>query len=119
MSSPKTISGQSQNHSGTKGGEVVPLSRISIDTGLRDCSQPSVSKPSRIVLGQTASQALTESGESCFIVAGKQSHPDDPTRWILHLIPCDIATANDANRIINRTHKAVAIRQKAPTPESP
>jgi hypothetical protein len=77
------------------------------------------SKPIRILLSEAASAHLTATGEACFIVIGKASHPDDSSRWVIHLQPCDIGTANDANRIINRTHKAVAIRQKAPTPESP
>jgi hypothetical protein len=52
--------------------------------------------PIRILLPEGASSHLTAAGESCFAVVGRQSHPDDPTRWILHLIPCDIGTANDA-----------------------
>jgi len=52
--------------------------------------------PIRILLPEGASAHLTASGEACFIVAGKQSHPEDPNRWILHLIPCDIATADAA-----------------------
>jgi hypothetical protein len=58
-------------------------------------SKPSP-KPIRILLGPTASAHLTAAGESCFAVVGRASYPNDPSRWVLHLQPCDIATADNA-----------------------
>jgi hypothetical protein len=57
------------------------------------------SKPIRILLSKAASDHLTKAGEACFAVVGRQSHPDDPTRWILHVVPCDIATADSAVKV--------------------
>jgi hypothetical protein len=53
----------------------------------------------RILLGQRASDHLTATGESAFLVIGKASHPDDPSRWILHLVPVPMATASAACEI--------------------
>ena len=63
-------------------------------------------EPIRILLSPSASAHLNATGEACFIVAGKQSHPDDPARWILHLIPCDIATADSAVKVAKGEAKA-------------
>jgi hypothetical protein len=52
--------------------------------------------PIRILLGQAASDHLNAAGESCFAVVGRASYPDDPARWVLHIIPASMATANDA-----------------------
>jgi hypothetical protein len=106
MNGPKTIPGQSQNYSGTTGGGVVPLSRISLDTGLRDCAEPPIAEPIRILLSKAASDHLTKAGAACFIVAGRQSHPDDPSRWILHLVPTSIKAADDAVKVAKGERKA-------------
>lgn len=53
--------------------------------------------PQRILLGPSASQALTDAGPNVFLVIGRASYPEDPSRWVLHLVPVDsIKTANDA-----------------------
>ena len=65
--------------------------------------------PIRILLPEGASAHLTATGEACFSVVGRQSHPDDPTRWILHLIPCDIATADSAVAVAMRKKRAIEI----------
>jgi hypothetical protein len=59
-------------------------------------SPESSPKPIRILLGQAASDHLNAAGESCFAVVGRASYPDDPARWVLHIIPASMATANDA-----------------------
>jgi hypothetical protein len=56
-------------------------------------------EPIRILLSEAASRHLTETGEKCFAVIGKASHPDNPARWILYLMPCDIPTADAACRV--------------------
>lgn len=53
-------------------------------------------KHPRILLSEAASKALTETGESAFVVIGKASHPSDPSRWVIHLLPVTMATATDA-----------------------
>ena len=98
MSSPQTISGQSLNDFGTKGGEVVPKSRIPIDTGLWDNPVPTESGHVRILLSKAASDALLAAG-SCFIVAARATSPDDGSRVAVHCIPCSFERANDAVRV--------------------
>jgi hypothetical protein len=68
--------------------------------------------PIRILLPEGASAHLTATGEACFSVVGRQSHPQDPTRWILHLIPCDISTADNAVAVAQG--RATARRIKRP-----
>jgi hypothetical protein len=60
----------------------------------------------RILLGPSASAHLTATGEGCFIVAGKQSHPEDPARWVLHLVPTSIKAADDAVKVAKGEAKA-------------
>jgi hypothetical protein len=67
------------------------------------------SKPIRILLSEAASAHLTAAGESCFAVIGRQSHPGDVSRWILHLIPCDIATADSAVAVAKGTKRSIEI----------
>ena len=67
----------------------------------------------RILLGASASEALTATGEAAFAIIGKASHPDDPTRWVLHLIPVDKALADQACGVILGTHKATRVRSIA------
>jgi hypothetical protein len=60
----------------------------------------------RILLSQAASEALTATGESAFMVIGRASHPDDPARWILHLVPVPMATASAACEVATGVRKA-------------
>lgn len=100
---PETISGNAwEKESGNSG--------ISIDTGIRN---PEIIGALRILLGPSASKALTDTCNGAFIVIGKASHPDDPTRWALHLIPCPISAANDACDVAQG--KAKATRKKPTT----
>jgi hypothetical protein len=69
--------------------------------------------PLRILLGQRASDHLTATGESAFLVIGKASLPDDPSRWILHLVPVPMATAAAACNVAIGTHRAVKIKGAA------
>jgi hypothetical protein len=82
------------------------------------------SKPIRILLSKAASAHLTAAGESCFIVIGKASHPDDPARWALHIIPASTSTANDAvvvaqgRATARRLKTKIDFRQPGPTAET-
>jgi hypothetical protein len=55
-----------------------------------------MNRPMRILLSEAASRHLTEAGGDAFLVVGRASYPDDPSRWILHIVPCDMATASAA-----------------------
>lgn len=59
----------------------------------------------RILLSQAASDHLTATGESAFLIAGRASHPDDPTRWALHLASCPMATASAACEVATGARK--------------
>jgi hypothetical protein len=69
--------------------------------------------PTRIVLGQTASAALTASGERAFVVVSRGTTDDRPGAWVCHIVPATIDQINGATRIIKGTHKAVKVKAKA------
>jgi len=52
----------------------------------------------RILLSQAASDALLAAGD-VFVVAGRASHPDDPSRVALHFMPVTMELAVDACRV--------------------
>ena len=54
----------------------------------------------RILLGPTASALLSETGEKCFAILTRATHPQDPTRWVIHLVPIDWPTAQDADAVL-------------------
>jgi hypothetical protein len=60
----------------------------------------------RILLSQTASDHLTATGESAFLVIGKASLPADPGRWVIHLVPLDMQLACQACEVATGTRKA-------------
>ena len=60
----------------------------------------------RILLGQRASDHLSATGEAAFLVIGKASLPDDPSRWVIHLLPVPMATASAACEIALGLRKA-------------
>lgn len=53
----------------------------------------------RILLSEAASATLTATGESAFLIVGKVSWPDDPSRWVIHLVPVPMATAAAACQV--------------------
>lgn len=54
-----------------------------------------MSEPTRILLSEAASKHLLKAGE-CFMIAGKSSHPEQPGRIVLHLVPIDKPLADAA-----------------------
>ena len=60
----------------------------------------------RILLSESESAALTAAGESAFLVVSKASHPDDPTRWALHLLPLPMKAACEASEVATGQRKA-------------
>jgi hypothetical protein len=105
MSSPENITGLVPKLTGLQGSEVVPKSRISLDTGLWDQPEPTEPGRVRLLLGQRASEALTTTGEAAFLIVGKASHPDDPRRWVIHLVPVDIQLACQACEVASGARK--------------
>ena len=59
----------------------------------------------RILLSESESAALTAAGESAFLVIGKASHPQDPSRWVLHLLPLPMKAACEASEVALGTRK--------------
>ena len=64
----------------------------------------------RILLGRTASDHLSAVGEQCFVVVGRASYPDDPTRWVIHLVPSTIKDADNAVRVARGLATARAVK---------
>lgn len=64
--------------------------------GLWDDSTPEALKPVRIILSQAASAALTATGGKVLVMVCKATWPDDPSRWAIHLVPCEMQAATDA-----------------------
>ncbi len=64
----------------------------------------------KILLSQAASDHLTATGEAAFMVIGRASHPDDPARWVIHLVPVDMKAATAACNVALGTHRAVKIK---------
>jgi hypothetical protein len=66
----------------------------------------------RILLSEAASKVLLDAGE-CFIIAGRGSLPHaDGTRVVLHLMPVDKKTADQACGVLLGTHRATRIKPK-------
>ena len=59
----------------------------------------------RILLDQATSDALSATGESAFMVIGRASHPDDPSRWVIHLVPVDMQLACQACEVATGARK--------------
>ena len=119
MSSPKTISGQSQNYFGTMGGEVVPKSRIPIDTGLWDYPVPSVSAPIRILLSEAVTTHLETHGGECFLVIAKDKSDQHTGRLVINLLPCSTRAARDAEAVATGKAKAAFPKPPKSPPAAP
>ena len=68
-----------------------------------------MSEPVRILLSEAASDALLAAGE-CFMIAGKSSHPEQPGRIVLHLLPIPKALADAACLVAMGQARAVKPR---------
>ena len=69
-----------------------------------------MTEPIRILLSEAASAALTASGERAFTILCRASHPDHPSRWVIHLAPVEWETAVAASNVLLGTHRATRIR---------
>jgi hypothetical protein len=54
----------------------------------------------RILLSKSASDALTAAGERAFTIIARASHPEDPSRWEIHIAPIEWDRAQDACRVL-------------------
>jgi len=109
--SPEWISGPGREKESSK-------SSISLDTGL--AGPPPNPGQVRLLLGQAASDYLTATGEAAFLIVGKASHPDDPARWVIHLLPVSMKTACEACEVATGQRKAGRrIITPAITPDEP
>lgn len=68
-----------------------------------------------IQLGPNQSAKLREAGE-VFIAVGRESFPGDPSRYVLHLIPCTPANGDAACSVAKGSHRAVRIPIRDVTP---
>lgn len=77
--------------------------------------------PIRILLGEKASAALTAAEADAFVVIGRASHPDDPTRWVIHLLPVPMQLACDAIAVATGESKAARprVNRRASQPDQP
>lgn len=64
----------------------------------------------RLLLGERASAALAAAGADAFVVIGRASYPDDPTRWAIHLLPVPMKTAGDAIAVATGQARATKVR---------
>jgi hypothetical protein len=62
---------------------------------------PKPKKIVRIALGESASQALDETGLPAFAIAGCERHPDKPRRWVIYLAELRNPAAMEAIEIMN------------------
>lgn len=55
-------------------------------------------EPTRILLSEAASRALSATGESCFTIVTRCSHPENPKRWVIILepVPLEVMRAAEA-----------------------
>lgn len=61
---------------------------------------PKPKKIVRIALGESASQALDETGLPAFAIAGCERHPDKPRRWLIYLAELSNPAAMQAIEIM-------------------
>lgn len=69
----------------------------------------------RILLSEAASRHLDATGEDYFMIASKAKSPDVVGRWVIHLAPCPLKVARQAEGVLLGTHRAV----KLPTSSKP
>jgi hypothetical protein len=70
----------------------------------------------RLLLSESTSRYLSESGEQCFQILAKGSWPACPGRWVILIAPVLMAVAVAASNVILGTHKAVRIKPPVPPP---
>jgi hypothetical protein len=60
------------------------------------CTPSEGEKPVRILLSESASKHLDQTGENAFAVIAFDRSDQHSARWVMHLVPCSFAEADDA-----------------------
>lgn len=74
--------------------------------------------PIRLLLSETASRYLSETGEAAFAVVHRAMRPEEPGtsgRWVITLLPCTNIQADAAVRVARGLPRAVKISQRKQT----
>ena len=74
----------------------------------------------KILLDPEQSEILSDTGHSAFLVLARASYPQDPKRWILHIVPTSMSQASAACRVAlgESNERRIATRATA-APSSP
>ena len=75
----------------------------------------------RILLSESASKALTESGEQSFAIVHRCMRPEEPDtagRWVIHLAPIDWRTAQDASAVLLGKATAKPLKRATGPPQA-
>lgn len=70
----------------------------------------------RILLSEAASRHLEAVGSDCFMIVSKAKTPDVIGRWVIHLVPCSMKTARNAEAVLMGRAKATYPKPPKPTP---
>jgi hypothetical protein len=69
-------------------------------------------KPIRILLSEAASKHLEGTGETCFRIIAADMSNEHPGRFVIHLAPCSLGVARQAEGVLLGTHRAVKIKAR-------
>ena len=67
----------------------------------------------RILLGPTASQVLTATGEKVFALVASETYPGDPSRWVILVVPVPLDVARQAASVA--LGRMIATKPRKPT----
>jgi len=68
--------------------------------------------PIRLLLSERASQALAEAGERCFRIIAADMSNEHPGRFVIHLAPCPLDVARQAEGVLLGTHAARRVKAR-------
>jgi len=117
--SPATAAGQGHSPPYIKGG-VSRLSRED-DFKIESPFNPPVEVvpgQTRILLSESASRHLDSIGAECFVIVSKAKTPDVIGRWVIHLVPCSMQTAREAEAVLLGKAKATFPKPSKPVPSA-
>ena len=87
---------------------------MSISTNPETYPTTPLGKTIKVLLDPEQSEILSDLGEACFAVIGRASHPGNPKRWVLHVLPTSIETANQAVKVAKGELRTVKPRTPKP-----
>lgn len=77
-----------------------------------------MSKPIRILLSEAATRHLEAAGQ-CFHIIAKDMSDQHTGRMVLHLVPCSMRVARDAEAVLMGKARAVFPKVSKPSPTAP